>query len=105
MRFASTPGRYGTSFINAIIDSHCVSAVLVTLSAHVPNLPIIGHVPYGLVIAAIVCNSLMGTGMLAVVGIKLPGLNFKNQRVEAAYRKELVYGEDDASRARCADVT
>ncbi|EET1582983.1 hypothetical protein RSZ19_002624 [Escherichia coli] len=43
--------------------------------------------------------SLMGTGLLAVVGIKLPGLEFKNQRVEAAYRKELVYGEDDATRA------
>ncbi|WP_171961281.1 SbmA/BacA-like family transporter [Escherichia coli] len=51
-----------------------------------------------LVIAAIVW-SLMGTGLLAVVGIKLPGLEFKNQRVEAAYRKELVYGEDDATRA------
>ena len=38
-------------------------------------------------------------GLLAVVGIKLPGLNFKNQRVEAAYRKELVYGEDHADRA------
>ena len=49
-------------------------------------------------IAAIVW-SLMGTGLLAVVGIKLPGLEFKNQRVEAAYRKELVYGEDDATRA------
>jgi len=34
-----------------------------------------------------------------VVGIKLPGLEFKNQRVEAAYRKELVYGEDDPQRA------
>lgn len=49
--------------------------VLVTLSAHVPEL-IIGHIPYGLVIAAIVW-SLMGTGLLAVVGIKLPGLEFK----------------------------
>ena len=36
---------------------------------------------------------------LALVGIKLPGLEFRNQRVEAAYRKELVYGEDDADRA------
>ena len=34
-----------------------------------------------------------------MVGIKLPGLEFKNQRVEAAYRKELVYGEDDPQRA------
>jgi peptide/bleomycin uptake transporter len=30
----------------------------------------------------------------------LPGLNFRNQRVEAAYRKELVYGEDDPDRAQ-----
>ena len=37
---------------------------------------------------------------LAVVGIKLPGLEFRNQRVEAAYRKELVYGEDHADRAQ-----
>ena len=35
-----------------------------------------------------------------VAGIKLPGLEFRNQRVEAAYRKELVYGEDDAARAK-----
>ncbi|XPE55042.1 SbmA/BacA-like family transporter [Shigella flexneri] len=50
-------------------------------------------------IAAIVW-SLMGTGLLAIVGIELPGLEFKNQQgVEAAYRKELVYGEDDATRA------
>ena len=36
---------------------------------------------------------------MAVVGIKLPGLEFRNQRVEAAFRKELVYGEDDETRA------
>jgi peptide/bleomycin uptake transporter len=42
--------------------------------------------------------------LLAVAGIKLPGLNFKNQRVEAAYRKELVYGEDNADRAQPATV-
>ncbi|MGL5967103.1 MAG: peptide antibiotic transporter SbmA [Kluyvera sp.] len=98
MRFASTLEDMGTSFINAIMTLIAFLPVLVTLSAHVPNLPIVGHIPYGLVIAAIIW-SLMGTGLLAVVGIKLPGLNFKNQRVEAAYRKELVYGEDDANRA------
>ena len=30
-----------------------------------------------------------------IVGIKLPGLEYNNQVVEAAFRKELVYGEDD----------
>jgi peptide/bleomycin uptake transporter len=44
--------------------------------------------------------SVFGTGLLAIVGIKLPGLEFKNQRVEAAFRKELVYGEDDDDRAQ-----
>ena len=34
-----------------------------------------------------------------VVGIKLPGLEFNNQKVEAALRKELVYGEDHDHRA------
>ncbi len=98
MRFASTLEDMGASFINAIMTLIAFLPVLVTLSAHVPELPIVGHIPYGLVIAAILW-SLMGTGLLAAVGIKLPGLEFKNQRVEAAYRKELVYGEDDPSRA------
>lgn len=98
MRFASTLEDMGVSFINAIMTLIAFLPVLVTLSSHVPELPIVGHLPYGPVIAAIVW-SLMGTGLLAVVGIKLPGLEFKNQRVEAAYRKELVYGEDDANRA------
>ena len=59
------------------------------------SLPLVGVIPYPLVVAAIVW-SIFGTVLLAVVGIKLPGLEFRNQRVEAAYRKELVYGEDDA---------
>jgi peptide/bleomycin uptake transporter len=36
---------------------------------------------------------------LALIGIKLPGLQFNNQRVEAAFRKELVMGEDDDARS------
>jgi peptide/bleomycin uptake transporter len=34
-----------------------------------------------------------------LIGIRLPGIEFFNQRVEAAYRKELVLGEDDPARA------
>lgn len=98
MRFSSTLEDMGVSFLNAIMKLIAFLPILVTLSAHVQELPIIGHIPYGLVVAAILW-SLVGTGLLAVVGIKLPGLEFKNQRVEAAYRKELVYGEDDPERA------
>ena len=35
----------------------------------------------------------------------MPGLYFRNQRVEAAYRKELVYGEDDTERAQPLTVS
>ena len=68
------------------------------LSANVSELPIVGAIPYPLVTAAVVW-SIFGTLLLALVGIKLPGLEFRNQRAEAALRKELVYGEDDAGRA------
>jgi peptide/bleomycin uptake transporter len=62
-------------------------------------LPVIGEIPAPLMNAAIFW-SLFGTVLLAVVGVKLPGLEFRNQRVEAAYRKELVYGEDYEDRAQ-----
>ena len=42
----------------------------------------------------------MGTTLLVLAGIKLPGLEFEKQKVEAAYRKELVYGEDHECRAK-----
>ncbi|PXW48253.1 peptide/bleomycin uptake transporter [Erwinia sp. AG740] len=98
MRFASTVESLGVDLVKSLMTLIAFLPVLVSLSSHVKTLPLIGEVPYGLVIAAIVW-SLAGTGLLAFIGIKLPGLEFNNQRVEAAYRKELVYGEDDATRA------
>ena len=40
-------------------------------------------------------TSLGGILISWFVGYKLPGLEYNNQVVEAAFRKELVYGEDD----------
>jgi peptide/bleomycin uptake transporter len=99
MRFSSTMESLGVSLIDSVMTLIAFLPVLVRLSNNVTELPIVGEVPYSLVIAAILW-SLFGTGLLALVGIKLPGLQFRNQRVEAAYRKELVYGEDDARRAQ-----
>ena len=73
--------------------------ILWGLSTYVKDLPIIGAIPQPLVVVAVLW-SIFGTGLLAIAGIKLPGLQFRNQRVEAAYRKELVFGEDDADRAQ-----
>lgn len=98
MRFATTLETLGVTFIKAIMILIAFLPVLIELSKHVPVLPIIGELKYSLVWAAIGW-ALFGTFLLMVVGVKLPGLEFNNQKVEAAYRKELVYGEDHADRA------
>jgi len=72
--------------------------ILWELSRKVNELPWIGPVEHSLVYVAILF-ALAGTVLMALIGFKLPGLEFHNQRVEAAYRKELVHGEDDHSRA------
>ncbi|MEM8649293.1 MAG: peptide antibiotic transporter SbmA [Pseudomonadota bacterium] len=97
-RFAKTVEDLATSAIDAVLTLIAFMPILVRLGEEVTELPIIGAVPYPLVIAAIAW-SLFGTVLLVVAGIKLPGLYFNNQKVEAAYRKELVYGEDDVERA------
>lgn len=99
MRFAAIMEGLGVAMVDSIMTLFAFLPVLWSLSAYVSTLPIVGAIPHPLFTAAIVW-SLFGTGLLAGVGIKLPGLEFKNQRVEAAYRKELVYGEDDELRAQ-----
>lgn len=97
-RFAKTMEDLATSAIDAVLTLIAFMPILIRLGENVTELPVIGAVPYPLVVAAIAW-SLFGTILLVVAGIRLPGLYFNNQKVEAAYRKELVYGEDDAERA------
>jgi len=98
MRFSTTTEALGVNLVDAVMTLIAFLPVLVRLSADVTSVPILGEIPHPLVVAALLW-SVIGTAFLALVGIRLPGLEFRNQRVEAAYRKELVYGEDDAGRA------
>jgi len=99
MRFAKTTESLGVSLVEAVMTLIAFLPVLFSLSAHVKELPIVGEIPHALMWAA-VAWSVVGTLILMIVGYKLPGLEFNNQKVEAAYRKELVYGEDYADRAQ-----
>ncbi len=99
MRFSTTMESLGINFVESILTLIAFLPILLALSANITELPLVGHVPYALVVVAVLW-SLFGTTFLALVGIKLPGLEFRNQRVEAAFRKELVYGEDNAERAQ-----
>src|SRR5271169_1214476 len=98
MRFATSMEGLGVNLVDAIMTLVAFLPVLVRLSSSVTELPFIGAISYPLVVAALLW-AMFGTTFLALIGIRLPGLEFHNQRVEAAYRKELVFGEDNSDRA------
>lgn len=98
MRFASIMENLGVALVEAIMTLFAFLPVLWSLSEYVSELPVVGEIAHPLFYAALFW-SIFGTGLLALIGIKLPGLEFNNQKVEAAFRKELVYGEDNVERA------
>ena len=97
-RFAIIMEGLGSRLLDSIMTLIAFLPILWELSKAIKVVPVIGALDHALVYAAIIF-ALFGTAVLAAVGIKLPGLEFKNQMVEAAYRKELVYGEDHEERA------
>ncbi len=98
MRFAGIMEGLGSAFVSSIMTLIAFLPLLWSLSTHITELPLVGAVNGSLVFLALM-SAMFGTVLLAAVGYRLPGLEFNNQKVEAAYRKELVYGEDSAERA------
>lgn len=98
MRFAGIMETLGSAFVGSIMTLIAFLPLLWTLSKQITELPIVGAVDGSLVFLALL-SAIFGTVLLAAVGYRLPGLEFNNQKVEAAYRKELVYGEDYQDRA------
>jgi peptide/bleomycin uptake transporter len=98
MQFARNMEIQGVSFVSACMTLIAFLPILYGYSKHITELPIVGAIPQALVWASIFWATL-GTLFVYFIGYRLPGLEFKNQRVEAALRKELVYGEDNENRA------
>lgn len=98
-RFSATVEGLGSNLVQALMTLVAFLPILWGLSSYVKELPLVGAVPQALVFVAVLWAA-FGTALLALAGVRLPGLEFRNQRVEAAYRKELVLGEDQADRAR-----
>ena len=103
MRFSTSMEGLGVNLVDAVMTLIAFLPVLVRLSSNVTELPLIGEIACPLVVAALLW-AMFGTTFLALIGIRLPGLEFHNQRVEAAYRKELVFGEDNSDRAAPATL-
>ena len=89
----------GATALQSLMTLAAFVPILFELSKPVKALPILGEVPHAMVLLTITW-ALLGTVGLAVVGMRLPGLEFQNQLVEAAFRKELVFGEDSEERAK-----
>lgn len=99
-RYAKIVESLGLQVARAIMTLIAFTPILWKLSEGVLikikdwQVPFLYNMDGNLVWAAILAT---GLGMIIswFVGWYLPGLEYKNQKVEAAYRKELVYGEDD----------
>jgi len=92
-RFARIIESLGLQVISAFMTLIAFIPILWTLSDKV-DIPILRDIEGSLVWFTLII-SLGGIVISWFVGIKLPGLEYKNQRVEAAFRKDLVLGEDD----------
>ena len=92
-RFARIVETLGLQVIRAFMTLIAFIPILWTLSDKV-DIPILRDIEGSLVWFTLIV-SLGGIVISWFVGIKLPGLEYKNQRVEAAFRKDLVLGEDD----------
>ena len=93
MNFAKIVESIGLQVVKAIMTLIAFIPILWVLSSNV-SVSFLNNVSGSLVWVALVL-SIGGILISWLVGIKLPGLEYNNQKVEAAFRKELVYGEDD----------
>jgi len=99
LKFARIMETLGVGLLDSILTLIAFVPILWGLSKQITELPWIGPIAHGLVWVAII-TALGGTLLLAAVGFKLPGIEFDIQKEEAAYRKELVLGEDNLERAK-----
>ncbi len=93
MNFAKIVESLGLQIVRAIMLLIAFIPILWGLSSNVV-IPFFKDITGSLVWVSLTA-SLGGLVISWLVGIKLPGLEYNNQKVEAAFRKELVYGEDD----------
>ena len=99
LKFARIMEGLGVELLRSVMTLIAFTPILWGLSKQITSLPFLGEVNHALVWVAII-SALGGTFLLASVGIKLPGIEYDIQKEEAAYRKELVLGEDYSDRAK-----
>lgn len=102
MIFGKTLQSLFSGFVNKIFILLAFIPVLWQLSEGLPIWN--GQIIPGFLVWAALTLSIGGTLLSFLLGIKLPGLEYKNQVVEAKFRKKLVFSEDDYNERMTADL-
>ncbi|WP_420548411.1 putative transporter [Curvivirga sp.] len=92
-RFARIVESLGLQVVRAVMTLIAFIPILWELSDKV-DVPVLRDIEGSLVWGALIV-SLGGLLISWIVGAKLPGLEYNNQKVEAAFRKDLVLAEDN----------
>lgn len=100
--FAKNLEHLGLGLFRAVLTLIAFIPILWGLSEYV-TVPILKDINGSLVYVALL-TSIGGMVISYFVGIKLPGIEYNNQKVEASYRKHLVYSEDDKSFAKSETI-
>ncbi|MFO0106670.1 MAG: putative transporter [Burkholderiales bacterium] len=101
MRFARQTENLGLGLVRALLTLLSFIPILWALSA---GMAIAWLQFEGSLFWVALITALGGTVISWFVGIRLPGLEYNNQRIEAALRKDLVFAEDDRSRMHLPTV-
>ena len=102
MIFGKTLQALFTGFVNKIFILAAFIPVLWTLSEGLPIWN--GQIIPGFLVWVPLTMSIGGTLLSFLLVIKLPGLEYNNQVVEAKFRKKLVHSEDDFGERLTADL-
>tara|TARA_R110000772_G_scaffold1453_3_gene4913 strand:+ start:3752 stop:4759 length:1008 start_codon:yes stop_codon:yes gene_type:complete len=102
MRFGTTLQSLFTGLFSAVLILFAFVPVLWTLSEGLPIWN--GQIIPGFLVWAVLAISLGGTLVSFIFGYPLPGLEYKNQVVEAEFRKKLVWSEDDVNHRLTSDL-
>lgn len=102
MKFGSTLQSLFTGFFSAVLILFAFIPVLWNLSEGLPIWN--GQIIPGFLVWAVLTISIGGTLISFLLGYPLPSLEYKNQVVEAQFRKKLVWSEDDVNHRLTQDL-
>ncbi|KAL7066611.1 hypothetical protein ACR3K2_29660 [Cryptosporidium serpentis] len=96
-KFARKVRALCTDIIISLNNASLIFPLLYDLRTLIPEITLFGYSNYAVFLPSIFCVFIT-TILIAMISYPIPSLDFERQKVEAAYRKELVLCEDNPER-------